>query len=132
MFLKPSAIAAGCMVALVSFDAGAFRPRFSRRNRTIVHHASGGRVRTRVASRPLGRLPAQLGRVATLFFSANPLGSSPRLPLVDHSRLALEIPALRGVFYASGTPSIEVSRGSPANLFSGSTTRAIRTYMSSE
>jgi hypothetical protein len=24
MFLKPSAIAAGCMVALVSFDAGAF------------------------------------------------------------------------------------------------------------
>ena len=87
MFLKPSAIAAGCMrrarfvrcrgVPGLGFPVGT----------TIVHHASGGRLRTWVASWPLGRLPAQLGAdCPPLLVSANALGSSPGLPLVTSGR----------------------------------------------
>jgi hypothetical protein len=54
---------------------------------TIIHRASRWRLRTWLASRPLGRLPAQLGCMAPLLFPANALGPSPILPLVNGSEI---------------------------------------------
>ncbi len=76
MFLKASALAAGCLVALMSFDdAGAVpaSPSLLKHPSLVIEIA--GRLRTRLASWPLGRLPAQLGSLGpTLLVPANALG----------------------------------------------------------
>lgn len=49
----------------------------------LANNADRGGMRSRLASRPLGRLPPELGaRRPALLVSADALGTAPRLPLV--------------------------------------------------
>jgi hypothetical protein len=75
MFLKPTAIAAGCMIALVSFDARAFPASvFPLEPQSFITQVAGG-CGLGWHRGPLGRLPAQLGAdCPPLLVSANALG----------------------------------------------------------
>jgi len=90
MFLKASAIAAGCPVALMSFDdAGAVpaSPSLLKQPSLVIEIAGGcgpGWHRGPWG----GRLPAQLGSLGpTLLDQANALGPPPCLPLVIAAKM---------------------------------------------
>jgi hypothetical protein len=83
MLAKLFAVAAGCTFAVVSFDAGAVPALLLSLQQPLHVTQIAGGCGPGWPSRPLWRLPAQLGAGwPPLLVPTNALGAAPRLPLV--------------------------------------------------